>query len=248
MKKIILIAITFFLFQSCNRPTDCIESSGALTSKEFDFADFERVIVYTGISVVIAQGPDYKVEVRTGANLIGDIEITQSGNMLTLRDNTSCNWVRQYGQTTVYITAPNLTEIYSKTEKSITSNGVLTFPNLWLISMDNYDGFGGAGTGDFIMQVNNSSLTIDSNNVSRFTISGQTNQFNIHIWEANGILNAENLIATNIQIYHRGSNNITVHPTNSISGDIYNIGNVISVTRPPIANVIEHYHGRLIYN
>jgi hypothetical protein len=248
MKKILLIATAFFLFQSCNRPSDCVESSGALTSKEFDFTAFDRIIVYTGISVVINQGPEYKVEVRTGANLIDGIEVTQSGDMLTLRDNTSCNWVRQYGETTIYITAPNLTEIYSKTEKNITSGGILSFPSLRLVSMDNYDGFGGAGTGDYIMQVNNSSLSIDSNNVSRFTISGQTNQFNINIYEANGILDTGNLVANNIHIYHRGSNNMTVHPTNSISGDIYNIGNVISVTRPPIANVIEHYHGRLIYN
>lgn len=248
MKKILLIAITFILFQSCNRPTDCVESSGDLTSKEFEFAGFEKIIVYNGISLVIKQGPEYKVEVRTGANLIDGIEVVQSGDMLTLRDNTTCNWVRQYGQTTVYITAPNLTEIYSKTEKNITSDGILTFPSLRLFSIDSYDGYDGAGTGDYIMQVNNNILTIDSNNVSRFTISGQTNQFYIHVWEANGILDTQNLVATNIYIYHRGSNNMTVHPTNSIAGDIYNIGNVISVTRPPITNVIEHYQGRLIYN
>ena len=248
MKKFVLIAAVFFLFQSCNRPSDCVESAGALTSKQFDFTGFKKIIVYTGIGVVISQGPEYKVEVKTGANLIDNIEVTMAGDMLTLRDNTKCNWVREYGQTVVYITTPNLTEIYSKTEKDIVSDGILTFPNLRVVSMDLYDGYSGTGTGDFNLQVNNDNFTIDTNGISRYTIAGQTTNCAIRVYEAGGIINTQNLISSNVTIYHRGSNDMTVHPVNSITGDIYNIGNVISYTRPPSATVVEHYQGRLIYN
>ena len=73
-------------------------------------------------------------------------------------------------------------EIYSKTEKNISSNGVLTYPTLRLFALDkNGDGISGAGTGDFFISVNNNQLVIENNNLSRYFISGATQQaiFNI---------------------------------------------------------------------
>jgi hypothetical protein len=240
---------TFFilLFLACSKPSDCVKSTGAMTSKEIIVTPFEKIIVHRGIALIVTQGPEYKVEIRTGVNLINDIEATISGTTLTLKDNTTCNWVRDYGQTTVFVTAPNLAEIYSKTDQTIASNGVLTYPNLRLIAIDNYDKSGDSGTGDYKIEVSNESLYLESNYISNFTISGQTKYVNISIYEGNGIMNTENLIAKKLYIYHRGSNLAIVHPVDEISGDIFNVGDVICVTKPPIANVIEHYRGKLIF-
>jgi hypothetical protein len=248
MKQFILIFSTVFLFFGCTKPGQCVESTGAATSKDFDLTGFQKIIVYPGISLVVSQGPEYKVEVRTGENLIDNIEVKMTGDMLSLKDNTTCNWVREYGQTTVYVTAPNLTEIHSKTEKNIISDGLITFPNLQLIAMDLYDGYPGSGTGDYIFNVSNTNLTIINNGVSRFTITGNTNQLSISVYEGNGIIDTQNLLANNVSLYHRGSNDLTVHPISTITGDLFNIGNVLSFARPPVNTVVEHYHGRLIFN
>lgn len=247
MKFYFKIIILFFLFSACSGTEDCIKSSGDLTSKEVEVLQFNKIIVYNGISLVIKQGENYKVEVKTGSNLIDDISVNVSDEMLILKDNTTCNWVRDYGQTVVYVTTPNLTEVYSKTEKSITSNGTLTFPSLKLVSLNKYDGFEGTGTGDFVLDINNENLVVETNNIAHFTLTGKTNSFYIGVYDGNGVVDAQNLLANEINFYHRGSNTIWLHPINSLKGDIYNLGNVISVSKPPIVEVVEHYKGKLIY-
>jgi len=248
MRKIVLILSVVFLFLGCDQPGDCVKSTGVMTSKVVDVPLFEKVIVYKGIALVISQGPEFKVEVRTGENLIDDIEVKVTDKTLTLQDNTTCNWVREYGETTIYIMAPNLTDIYSKTEKNIVSQGIITFPNLRLVAMDLYDTYPGTGTGDYIFEVDNENLILECNTLSKFTLTGKTNNLGISVYESGSIIDTRNLTSKNIHLYHRGSNNMYVRPVEAITGDIYNIGNVISQSHPPVVNVVEHYKGKMIFN
>ena len=112
MQNYFKILILFLLISSCSAPGDCIKSSGDFISTAIEVPEFDKIIVYNGISLVITQGEKYKVEVHTGSNLIDDITIKVSDGMLFLEDETTCNWVRDYGQTTIYVTVPNLTESY----------------------------------------------------------------------------------------------------------------------------------------
>jgi len=249
MKNYIGYIFILFLFTHCEKPFDCVKSSGPIKSKVYDGLTFTKLLVNKRIGVVITQGDTYKVEVKTGENLINDIEVTLSGDLLTLSDNTSCNWTRDYGETVVYITAPSITDIYSKTEQNISSNGVLTYPELHLILMDEYDGFSGTGTGDFHLQVDNEKIFAENNEVGRFYITGTTNNLQVNFYENAGIFHGENLYANDIVFYHRGSNDMYLRPVNSLNGDIYNVGDVNCYSRPPVENVHvrKHYRGSLIY-
>src|SRR6476620_4122550 len=127
MRKFLVIIGILFVFASCEKTGDCVKSTGKIVAKDFDGLEFNKILINKGVAAVITQGDTYKVEVQAGENLINDIEVKVMGNMLTVADNTTCNWTREYGATVVYITAPDLTDIYSKTEKSIISNGILAF-------------------------------------------------------------------------------------------------------------------------
>lgn len=249
MKKTIFILLFSVLILSCENPADCVKSTGTMVTKEIEVLPFEYIRVYKGIGLVIKQGENYKVEVRSGENLVDDIEVKVQDNTLFLKDKTTCNWVRDYGQTTVYITAPNLIEIRSKTEQNIVSDGVLTYPSLSLIAMDkDGDGEEGAGTGDFILQIDNSNFFIGNNNLANYYISGKTNDFFVGLYNGNGIVRAENLEIANFNIYHRGFNDVHINPTQSVIGDLYSTGNLIIYSNPPVVEVIQHYQGRVIYN
>jgi hypothetical protein len=252
MRKIIFVIGVFLLFNcvasslllvSCEKPSDCIKATGDIITKEFEVGPFESIYVYKGIGLVITEGPEYKVEVRTGENLMDDISVKIENNSLVLRDNTSCNWVRDYGHTTVYVTAPNLTEIHSRTERDIVSNGVLTYPILRLLSIDLSEG---AGTNDFYIQVDNNQTVIENNNVSRYYISGETDELLINFYEGNGRFEGEDLIAKSIKVFHRGSNDMIVFPTESITGKMVSTGNIILKNVPPIVSVEELYQGNVI--
>ncbi len=244
MKKIFLLFVIFIAINSCSKPSQCVESTGANITKSFD-GSFEKVTAYKGIELIISQGAQCKVLVQTGENLMSNIEVSFADNMLTLKDNTTCNWVREYGQTKVFITAPNITDIICKTERNISSNGVLTFPILRLNSMDLSDG---AGTGDFNLQINNSQVVIENNNISNYYISGQTDNLMVNFYEGNGRLQADAFHANTIKIFHRGSNDLILFPITSIQGDIYSTGNVICKNHPTeTPQVVAHYHGQLYF-
>jgi hypothetical protein len=247
--KGLLLLFVFIIFSSCEKPSDCIESSGAIITKDIPVTNFKKIKVYRGIEIIITQGTEYKIQIVAGENFIDNIEVKQNGDQLIFKDNTRCNWVRDYGQTKILVTTPTLEEVYSKTDRNISSNGLLTFPNLTFISLDkDADGESGAGTGDFILNVNNETLTIANNNVSRFYLSGQTLKADFNFYFGDGRIEAEDLIAKEIKVYHRGSNDMILFPIDKISGVMNSTGNIILKNVPLITDVAELYQGSIIYN
>ncbi len=244
MKKTLYVFLIFLLI-SCSKPSSCVESTGSSVSKEFSVANFEKIKVYNGIELIIKQGTTQKVEVVTGENLISDIEVKVESGMLILTDKTTCNWVREYGQTKIYVTSPNITDVISKTEKNISSNGILTYPIFRMQSLDLSDG---AGTGDFSIQINNNQVVIESNNVANFYLSGTTDNLVSNFYEGQGRVEATSLIANTISVFQRGASDMILNPQTKIEGNIYSTGNVICRTHPATVNVIQHYQGRLIFN
>ena len=250
MKKThLFVTVLLLIFISCEKPSDCVESLGTIVTKEIQVTPFTRIEVKTGIELVITQAENYSVKVVTGENIIENIEVKQEGNTLYLSENATCNWVREYGTTIVYISAPNLEDIYSKTDRTIRSNGTLTYPTFRLFSLDtDGDGKEGAGTGDFYISINNSQLVIENNNVSRYFIAGNTQELLINFYFGDGRFEGQNLNAQNIKAYHRGTNDLIVKPIESITGKIVSIGDIILKNNPPIVDVQELYQGHVIYN
>ena len=233
---------------SCEKPSDCFDSTGNIIKKDVVIEPFTRLEVHRGVAVVLKQDANYSLQIESGENQIGNINISQNGNTLKLEDNTSCNWLREYGTTTIYISAPNIEEIYSKTDRNISSNGVLNYPNLWLKAFDKEgDGLEGAGTGDFILNLNCNQLNVDCNTLPRFILSGNAVNARFNIWANDCRIEAQDLTIQNFAFYHRGSNDMIVKPMVSIAGTLVSSGNVISKNHPPTVNVQENYTGRLIF-
>jgi hypothetical protein len=255
MKVLRNLAIRFFcslllLQTSCSGLDDCVKSSGSMATKPIDLQGqtFSTIVVNRGIALVVAQGPNYEVTVKAGQNLVDDIQVSFSNNVLTLKDGTSCNWTREYGQTTVYVTAPDIVEIHSKTELEIRSSGILSYPHLHLFAMDNLDGYNGVGNGDFKLQISAPNLTIENNDLARYYLTGTVTNLAVNFYESGGIFYGQDLLANAIQVYHRGSNDMFVHPVESITGSIYNLGNIYCSPRPPLVNVQEYYRGHIYFN
>ena len=232
------------LATSCGISEDCFKGNGNQVIQLFPLENFTKIKVYDGVELVIKEGANYEVKVITSENILDNLEVRLQGNMLVVKDNSTCNIARDYGLTTVYVTAPNITEIHSKTDQDIRSDGVLNYSDLKLISIDLSDG---AGTGDFRLSLNTIHLYVESNNVSNFYLTGQSQNLHVFFSWGNGIFYGENLIVNIITIYHRGSNNIFLFPINSIEGNIYATGNVVLKNNPIVSpNVIQHFTGRLI--
>ena len=240
----IVICCCMVIATSCGISEDCFKGNGNEVTQTFPLDNFTKIKVYEGIGLVIKEGPIYEVKVKTSDNILDNLEVKIDRDMLVIKDNSTCNLARDYSQTVVYVTTPLLEEVHSKTEQDILSDGVLTFPELKLYSVDISDG---AGTGDFRLKLDTQLLYIESNNVSNFYVSGETNRLIVFFSWGNGIFNGEQLQSNSIDVYHRGSNDIIFFPIQSIEGNIYSTGNIVLKNRPIIPpNVVQHLTGRLI--
>lgn len=246
MKKLLGLLL-LLVFAGCEKTLDCVKAAGDTTVRDYAGLSFDTVLVRRGIAVVVSEGPQYQVRVQTGANLIDDISVSVQNNVLVLEDRTSCNWTRDFGQTVVYVTAPSLKKIISKTQCDIASNGTLHYPELSLRSMDSYDAELGTGTGNFYFKLENSgSLFIESNTVSTFVLAGKTTNARYKIYEGSTALQAQGMVADTVDVYHRGSSDVYLRATKALRGDLYNIGNVYAFGQPGIVSVTPHYRGQLV--
>jgi hypothetical protein len=163
-----------------------------------------------------------------------------------MKDNNTCNFVREFGITKVFVEAPNLTEIRNASQYEVSSFGTLSYQNLSLISEDFSENVEFT-VGDFRLNVNNVQLDIVSNNISSFYINGTTENLFVGFFSGSGRFEGENLIAQNVEISHRGSNDMIVHPIQSLTGILRGTGNVISVNEPPLIDVERIYTGQLFF-
>lgn len=246
MKKLYYILLLLTCI-SCDSEdaNDCFQTSGSIISQTITLDNFSKIEVGEHITLIIKEGATQEVTIETGQNLLNDVEAKVTGETLVLSDNNNCNYFRDYGITTIYITSPNITEIISKTQFEIRSDGVVTFPNLALIS-ENFTN-NNAASGNFNLQVQNEELRILFNNLSNLFISGSTNNFSISFPGGNSRVEAADFVAESVAVFSRGSNDIIIHPQRELSGDIYGTGNVIAVHRPPIIDFTAHYTGSLIF-
>lgn len=233
---------------SCNGKNvpDCFQNSGAIVQKELTVAAFNEIIVFERVQLIIKDAPEQKVMVETGEYLTDEIVVKVEDGQLILKNENGCNLTRDYGITKIYVSAPNITNIRSSTGLPILSDGVLNYPNLTLISED----FGNEGlyhsNGDFRLEVNCTNLSVINNNLSHIFLSGAVENLTVGFYSGNSRFEGRNLIAQNISIYQRSSNDMILNPQLTLTGEIRSTGNVIVVNEPLVIDVQLYYTGRLI--
>jgi hypothetical protein len=248
MKKIVgFIVILMLAGCSTEDAPDCIQTAGNIFREEAKVAAFNEIMVYERVKLFIEQGNEQKVMIETGENLINEVEVEVEDARLILRNNNGCNLFRNYEVTKIYVTTPNLTWIQTSTGSAIESIGTLKFPELWLRSLNQEKDKNIHTDGDFILDLDVERLRITSDHISNFFLTGKVENFNGFFAAGDGRLEARELIVQHYDLFHRGTNKLIINPQQSLRGDIYSYGDIISVNRPPVLNVTEHFKGRLIF-
>ncbi|MFL1012020.1 head GIN domain-containing protein [Flavisericum labens] len=247
MKKLFYILCSIVLF-CCNSENagDCFQTTGEIIQKEVVLATFNKVLVNRDVELIVIQGAEQNVVIESGENLMNDVSAEVIDGQLILTDNNTCNYVRDYGATKVFVTSPNINEIRSSSQYDVSSNGILTYPNLTILSED----FGAPNTftiGDFRLQIDNNSFSVVFNNLSVCHISGETDNLSVLFAAGNSRFEGRNLIAQKVYVNNRSSNDMIVNPQQEIKGTIKGVGNIILVNEPPLVDVEELYKGRLIF-
>ncbi len=226
---------------------DCFQTAGSIIQQNIQgISEFNRILVNRDVELILTESSLFEVIIETGENLLNDIEVMVIDGQLQLSDNNTCNFVRDFGITKVFVTAPNITEIRSSTQFDISSNGVLNYENLTLLSED-FNAPDTFNVGDFRLQINSDRLNVISNGFSFFFIEGNVNDLNINFAAGLSRFEGRDLIAENVTVFHRGENDIVVNPQQSLAGRLVSTGNLLAISKPDIVEVEQLFSGRLIF-
>jgi hypothetical protein len=237
--------ILSFLILSCNSEegSDCFKKQGEETTKIVEVETFSQISVSEGIELIVKESDEQKVKITAGKNLINDIQFEVVDGILKIEDQNSCGMFRNISIAKVLVETPNLEKIYSATQFTVRSDGILHFPELTLETGIDEE----TASSLFEMQIENETLNINDNVSSVFKISGSTENLNVNFWGANGRLEAENLNANHVDVFHRSTNDMIVKPLETVTGTLYSTGNLVLKNVPPVIEVEELYSGHVVY-
>ncbi len=248
MKRLIYILLIFTLIACDSENTnDCFQTAGTTIQEFREVPEFSRILVNRDITLIVEEADEYAVLIETGSNLLNDVMALVVNDQLILTDDNTCNFVRDFGITKITVFTPTLTEIRTSTQYETTSNCILNFENLTLIS----ESFNMPGTftmGDFRLSVASNNIDIVANGLSSFYLDGSVNNLRVRFFAGAGRFEGGNLIAQNVDIFHRGGNDMIVNPQQSIIGQIVSTGDVIAINQPPNVEVEVLFTGQLIFN
>lgn len=236
--SVIILLLIFIGCDNDNAP-DCLKTTGSVISKEIELADFNRILINNEFNVTITQAAEQRVILSMGENLIDDVSFDLNSNMLEITNNISCRWTRNYNFPTLEISHPNLEMIQIKGGSIITSNGTLTYPNLSFISEES--------NGNISLNINAPNLSIDSNEITNYSVSGSVSNLNLIYSSGNGRFEGADLMVNTASVKHSGSNEIIVNVVESLTGSINSTGDLIFVgQRPALIDVEINNRGQLI--
>ena len=240
MRKLFFIILIGIIYgcDSAEAP-DCLKSAGGNITNSIPLDSFNELIINNDFNVILTQGVEQSVTLTIGENIFNDISFEVINNILEVKNNVGCKWVRKYDYPTIEITHPNLELIEIVGGSLVTTTNVLTYPNLLLKAKDS--------NGVFTLNVNSDNLTIDSNEITNYYLNGITTNLNIQLTSGDGRIEAGLLTTTNANISHASSNDIIVNVTNELNVTINSTGNVIYVGQEPTSiNTVIQERGSVI--
>lgn len=248
--RLVLVCVGFIFLMGCNgdNAPDCFQNAGDFIREVIPVENFTKIKVNENVKLVLKVGNTPLVEVETGKFLRNEVSAQVTEGTLNLSDNNNCNFFRPYGVTTFYVTAPDITEIRSNTGFSTISDGVLTYPQIKLISESFNDPENLTTDGEFDLELDSQRIDVVVNGIAYFKLMGSSENLSVVVAAGDSRIEAESLIVQNVTVNHRGSNDILVNPQESIRGTIRGVGDVISYNRPDTVEVDEIYKGRLLFN
>lgn len=246
MKLFTIMCCLLVVTISCDseKAWECLQVEGDWVTTTKELPPFDHVVVEEGVAITVEQGVEHKASITTGAAILDNYDFQVVDEVLTVTNSSGCNLLRNYDAAQITITTPTLRVLQNASGFKISSNGVLAFPQLDLVS-ENFNSSDHA-SGDFDLQLEVAALRVTTNNLSNFYLSGTVENALLESYSGDGQLFCRDLIIENAQIFHRGTNNWQLDVRSSISGQILGYGDVILEQFPPQVTVDQTWYGRLI--
>ena len=232
--NIVLLILSSLLIWSCHKAPvcDCFDAAGNPAEETRLLPYFEQVHVNDDINAVITMGNTEQVIIQGGSNLTHNISATVANNILTLKNNNICNWLRSYRKSiiTVYITMPRATYLLNAGSGNITSTDTLTTDSMQVQT---------TSSGDITLLVHCNQILGHMFGPGDVTLSGFCQDFLCTANGGTGFLYCNNLKTSYTFISTTTTGDCYVNASNLLIVDINLRGNVYYVGSPTIDSNIK---------
>lgn len=224
MKKLIYITLAIAFFWNCGKNSACFKSAGDSETKLITDIEFSEIVLYDNIDLELKYDSIVSIKIETGENLTPFIETSIRNGILTLKNNNTCNFLRnQKSEVKVTVSSPQLNRLTYYGIGDIWSNDTLFYP---IFEFDSYEGMG------------DMSLILNSNNVSikehigncDITLSGKSKSTYLYLTTIGNYF-CQNLISEKAHVNNLGVGDINVFAQDELliekqkSGDVNYWGN-----------------------
>lgn len=221
----------------CNKPA-CFDEGGPVSKSARTAIAIKKIELYDNINLVLTQDSVERITIEAPRFLTPNISTAIDQQVLTIRNNVDCNWLRNPDEIiTVYVSVKSLEEITYNGSGHITSTNTLTSDRLFFYSYE------GAGNINVSMQADVGGAYIHQENAD-IILSGTCNRF-FSYTNARGTIDFKNLLVQNMVIEYGGVRDAAIHVTNELDAIIYHTGNLYYRGTPTIKKVT-HSSGQLL--
>lgn len=229
--KIFIIGSMVLGLLSCNKPSapDCFKKTGSQTSATRTLEPFISVVLDSHMDMTIQNGPEYKVELFGGANMLDEIKTSVSDGTLTITNKNKCNFTRGYKHSlSLMVTCPDFQYVVTNS-----IGNIYTTPNFHqdTLSVRSEDG-------DIYLYGSYYKLQTSSHGYGNVTFKGTTNKLFVYMYGTNYLYAGDGLVfnyalignTSLAQAYVNVTDSAALEYNISKSGNIYYKGNPVVLT------------------
>jgi hypothetical protein len=237
--KISIFLFTVVAFCSCKKDSGpCFESVGSSSSETRVLPSFNQISLYDDINLFIAIGLQ-QVQIQGGQNLIKSISTDVSNQVLTIKNNNTCDWLRSYKKSVinVYVTVPSLAYV--------TAYGYGTIQSIDTINIDSFQ-VETKSASDVQLTIHSKFMAAHLFGSGNLTLTGICSQFNCNFYSGSGFVYCNELITGYVFLSSSTTGDSYIYTNGGLSALLYNDGNLYYSGNPTSISCQTYGKGQLI--
>lgn len=227
---------------SCNDadPLDCFKSTGKIVREERSIGSFNSILLQDNVNLYLRQADQNKLEVEGGSNLLPQIITTvNDAGVLEISNENTCNWVRSYDKPlNVYLDFITFDTLEYRSIGDVSNVDTIRLDTLVIDVRE------GAGSISINLHAYKVNTNLHYGTADIITSGICTLSFNYLVgW---GRIDNSSLVASQVYLENKSSNNMYVNAVLTLEATISNIGDVYYKGNPSNIKVSGTGSGKLI--
>jgi hypothetical protein len=228
-----------FSFQACKKP-GCFEDGGPMVTVKRGVGSFHRINLFDDVNVILTQDTIESIKVVAPKFIEPNISITNESGILTIRNNTSCRWLRDPSEKVeVHIGMKELDYFEYSGSGNVSSSNTIKADNISFYSAT------GAGNIDIFLEAKQVTAWVEYESAD-FIFKGKADACYCYV-NSRGTLQFEDFEVKRMVIGYAGNRNTTVNAAETIEATIYHTGNVYYKGNPVVVPPTFYSTGRLLH-